>query len=81
MPASHQTSCSTESRQVEMTSHAELRAKAAAAYDAAADWYDASDNTFCERFGQRTIGRLDLRTGMCVLDTWQMKGLPQSKPT
>lgn len=51
-----------------MTSQSELRARAAATYNAAADWYDASDNTFWERFGRRTIARLELRPGMRILD-------------
>ena len=38
-----------------MSSHAELRAKAAATYNSAADSYDASANTFWKRFGRSTI--------------------------
>ena len=51
-----------------MTSHDELRNKAAATYDAAADRFDDPDNTFWELFGRRTIARLRLRAGMRVLD-------------
>ena len=51
-----------------MSSHEELRNKAAVTYNAAADRYDDSDNTFWEVFGRRTIARLDLRPGMHVLD-------------
>lgn len=51
-----------------MSSHDELRNKALTTYNAAADRYDDSDNTFWELFGQRTIARLGLRPGMHVLD-------------
>lgn len=51
-----------------MPSHDELKARAAAAYNAAADCYDAPENTFWERFGARTVERLALRPGMQVLD-------------
>jgi ubiquinone/menaquinone biosynthesis C-methylase UbiE len=51
-----------------MSSHDELRNKALATYNAAADRYDDSDNTFWELFGRQTIARLDLRSGMHVLD-------------
>lgn len=44
------------------------QAKAAAAYDAAADFYDSPANTFWSRFGQRTIERLRLQPGHRVLD-------------
>jgi ubiquinone/menaquinone biosynthesis C-methylase UbiE len=42
--------------------------KAAATYDAAADCYDDRRNTFWERFGRRTIERLDLQPGQHVVD-------------
>ncbi len=51
-----------------MSSHAELRARAAATYNSAADSFDASANTFWERFGRSTIARLELSPGMHVLD-------------
>ena len=51
-----------------MSSHDELRNKALATYNAAADRYDDSDNTFWELFGRRTIARLGLSPGMHVLD-------------
>jgi ubiquinone/menaquinone biosynthesis C-methylase UbiE len=51
-----------------MSSHDELRNKALTTYNAAADRYDDSDNTFWELFGRRTIARLGLRPGMHVLD-------------
>ncbi len=47
---------------------AEAQARAAATYDAAADTYDAAANTFWDRFGRRTVGRLDLAAGARVLD-------------
>jgi SAM-dependent methyltransferase len=49
-------------------SHEELKARAAAVYNAAADHFDAPENTFWDRFGARTVGRLGLRPGMRVLD-------------
>ena len=42
--------------------------KAAATYSAAADHYDDPANTFWERFGRRTIERLQLHSGERVLD-------------
>ena len=51
-----------------MASHLELRNRAAATYNAAADTYDSAANTFWERFGRRTVERLQLRPGMRVLD-------------
>jgi ubiquinone/menaquinone biosynthesis C-methylase UbiE len=51
-----------------MTADATLKAKAAAAYNAAADTYDAPANTFWDRFGAATVARLGLRPGMRVLD-------------
>ena len=46
----------------------EAQARAAAAYDAAADRYDDPANTFWERFGRRTVERLGLEAGERVLD-------------
>ena len=51
-----------------MASHQELKARAAATYNAAADWYDAPENAFWGRFGARTVARLGLEPGMRVLD-------------
>jgi len=53
-----------------MTTHTadEARAKAASTYNAAADSYDGAANTFWDRFGRRTVARLDLRPGARVLD-------------
>jgi SAM-dependent methyltransferase len=44
------------------------KAKAAAAYNAAADYFDHPVSSFWHRFGQRTIERLGLRPGETVLD-------------
>lgn len=44
------------------------KAKAAATYNAAADAFDDPANSFWERFGRRTIERLDLPLGARVLD-------------
>ena len=46
----------------------EARAKAAATYNAASDCYDDPANSFWERFGRRTIDRLDLAPDAHVLD-------------
>ena len=46
----------------------EAKTKAAAAYNAAADFYDSEANTFWERFGRRTVDRLQLQPGNRVLD-------------
>ena len=51
-----------------MASHQELKARAAATYNAAADWYDAPENAFWGRFGARTVARLGLQPGRRVLD-------------
>jgi ubiquinone/menaquinone biosynthesis C-methylase UbiE len=44
------------------------KAKAAATYNAAADFYDNPANSFWERFGRTTVARLGLRIGEHVLD-------------
>jgi ubiquinone/menaquinone biosynthesis C-methylase UbiE len=46
----------------------EARARAASTYNAAADSFDGAANTFWDRFGRRTVARLDLRPGARVLD-------------
>jgi ubiquinone/menaquinone biosynthesis C-methylase UbiE len=46
----------------------QAKAKAAAAYNAAADSYDHPANSFWERYGRRTVDRLRLRQGARVLD-------------
>jgi ubiquinone/menaquinone biosynthesis C-methylase UbiE len=46
----------------------EARARAAKTYNAAADAYDDPANSFWERFGRRTIERLQLSKGAVVLD-------------
>ncbi len=46
----------------------EAKAKAAAAYNAAAHFYDDPTNTFWDRFGRGTIERIGLRPGARVLD-------------
>ena len=51
-----------------MTTHAELKARAVATYNSAADRFDAADNTFWDRFGRSTVARLGLQPGMRVLD-------------
>jgi len=44
------------------------RAKASATYNAAADAYDDPANSFWDRFGRRTVARMDLPLGARVLD-------------
>ncbi|HKR58619.1 MAG TPA: class I SAM-dependent methyltransferase [Pyrinomonadaceae bacterium] len=44
------------------------RAKAARTYNSASDRYDDPANSFWERFGRRTVERLNLQPGMRVLD-------------
>ncbi|KAF2989301.1 class I SAM-dependent methyltransferase (plasmid) [Methylocystis sp. MJC1] len=46
----------------------EAKAKAAAAYNAAADHFDHPVSSFWHRFGQQTVERLGLREGETVLD-------------
>ncbi len=46
----------------------EAKARAAATYNSASDHYDDPANSFWERFGRRTVERLDLRPGARVLD-------------
>jgi ubiquinone/menaquinone biosynthesis C-methylase UbiE len=48
--------------------HDSPQAKAAATYNASADFYDSPANSFWSRFGRRTIERLALRPGQRVLD-------------
>lgn len=57
-----------------MASHQELKARAVTTYNAAADWYDAPENTFWARFGRRTVDLLHLRAGMRVLDVCSGSG-------
>ena len=51
-----------------MATPTDAKAKAAATYNAAADFYEHPANTFWARFGQETIGRLGLKAGQQVLD-------------
>ena len=51
-----------------MSTPENARQKAAAAYNAASDSYDDPANSFWERFGRRTVERLDLRSGARILD-------------
>jgi ubiquinone/menaquinone biosynthesis C-methylase UbiE len=46
----------------------DAKKKAATTYNAASDFYDHPTNTFWERYGRRTIERLQLATGQRVLD-------------
>lgn len=51
-----------------METQEDARTRAATTYNAASDHYDDPSNSFWERFGCRTIGRLDLKPGARVLD-------------
>ncbi len=51
-----------------MVSLDEAKKKAAATYNAAADYFDHPANSFWERFGRRTVERLQLPEGARVLD-------------
>lgn len=44
------------------------KAKATDTYNSASDYFDHPSNTFWDRFGQKTIDRLDLLPGQTVLD-------------
>lgn len=46
----------------------DAKVKAAATYNAAADFYDATVNSFWDQFGRRTIERLRLQPGARILD-------------
>ena len=51
-----------------MSTSDEAQKKAAATYNAAADFFDHPANTFWERYGRRTIELLGLTAGGRVLD-------------
>ncbi len=51
-----------------MTTADDAKAKAAATYNAAADFYDDAANSFWGHFGRRTIERLRLQAGARILD-------------
>ena len=51
-----------------MTDLNDLKTKAAATYNAAADSYDDPANSFWGRFGRKTVERLGLHPGSRVLD-------------
>jgi ubiquinone/menaquinone biosynthesis C-methylase UbiE len=51
-----------------MSTADEARARAARTYNSAADVYDDPANSFWERFGRKTVERLQLRKGAIVLD-------------
>ena len=46
----------------------EAKLKARSTYNAAADSYDAEPLAFWDRYGRQTIGRMQLKRGMAVLD-------------
>jgi len=51
-----------------MSTADEARVRAARTYNSAADVYDDPANSFWERFGRKTVERLQLRKGAIVLD-------------
>ena len=67
----------TESSEIEISGtspHLEANAKAAMAYNAAADHFDHPVSSFWHRFGRSTVERLDLRPGERVLDVCSGSG-------
>ena len=55
---------------LDMSSADDAKKKAAATYNAAADFYDYPTNTFWERYGRRTIEPLQLRPeNLCFIRT------------
>src|SRR5580704_17759015 len=46
----------------------DAKARAASTYNAAADFFDAPALSFWNRIGQRTVERMSLKAGACVLD-------------
>ena len=52
----------------QMGTEEEAKTRATTTYNAASDYYDDSANSFWERFGRRTVERLDLSPGARVLD-------------
>ncbi|QPK63218.1 class I SAM-dependent methyltransferase [Methylomonas sp. LL1] len=57
-----------------MSLHQQANAKAAMAYNAAADHFDHPVSSFWHRFGRRTIERLELKSGERVLDVCSGSG-------
>jgi ubiquinone/menaquinone biosynthesis C-methylase UbiE len=53
---------------LEMSTTEDAKQKAAATYNAAADFYDSPSNTFWERYGRNTVRLLQLSPGARVLD-------------
>ena len=51
-----------------MTTTKEAQQKAAITYNSAADHFDSPSNSFWDRFGRRTVDRLELAAGARVLD-------------
>src|SRR5262249_38301753 len=51
-----------------MSTPEDAKTRAATTYNAAADHYDDTANSFWQRFGQRTVERLNLKPGARVLD-------------
>ena len=51
-----------------MSTEENAKIRAAAAYNAASDYYNHPANSFWQRFGRRTVERLDLSPGAHVLD-------------
>ena len=57
-----------ESVQMQPETRNDAKARATSTYNAAADYFDAPALSFWERIGQRTVERMSLKVGACVLD-------------
>jgi SAM-dependent methyltransferase len=57
-----------ESVQMQPETRNDAKARATSTYNAAADYFDAPALSFWDRIGQRTVERMSLKVGACVLD-------------
>ena len=57
-----------ESVQMQPETRNDAKVRATSTYNAAADYFDAPALSFWDRIGQRTVERMSLKVGACVLD-------------
>lgn len=57
-----------ESVQMQPETRSDAKVRATSTYNAAADYFDAPALSFWDRIGQRTVERMSLKVGACVLD-------------